>query len=196
MKCGTVRGMRDDEPGQVTELLHALAAGEEAASEALMPLVYDELKRVAHRQLRRERVGHTLGTTALVHEAWMKLAGQGTDFANRAHFLGIAALAMRRILITYAKAQKAAKRGGGVRPATFEPGRVPDPHDAEALLTLDDALERLLALDERMGQVVLYRFFAGLTEPEIAELLKVSVPTVKRDWRRARAWLGAELGGE
>ena len=173
-----------DAPGQtaegdVTALLRDLAAGDAAASEALMPLVYDELKRVAHRQLRRERADHTLGTTALVHEAWMKLAGQDAGFSNRAHFLGIAALAMRRILITYAKAQRAAKRGGGERAVTFEPGRVPDPHDAEALLTLDDALERLIALDARMGKV----------------LLVVSVPTVKRDWRRARAWLGSELGG-
>ena len=181
--------------GEVTALLRDLAAGDAAASEALMPLVYDELKRVAHRQLRRERGDHTLGTTALVHEAWMKLAHQDAGFSNRAHFLGIAALAMRRILISYAKAQRAAKRGGGQRAVTFEPGRVPDPHDAEALLMLDDALERLTALDPRMGKVVLYRFYAGLTEPEIAELLEVSVPTVKRDWRRARAWLGSELVG-
>jgi RNA polymerase sigma factor (TIGR02999 family) len=182
--------------GEVTALLHAAAEGDAHAADALMHQVYDALRRIAHRQLRGERADHTLNTTALVHEAWMKLVRQDAGFSNRAHFLGVAALAMRRILVTYAKARLAAKRGGGVRAVTLEPGRVPDPNAPEGLLALDDALEGLLALDERMGKVVLYRFYAGLTEPEIADALDVSVPTVKRDWRRARAWLGAELRGD
>ncbi len=177
----------------MTSLLRDVANGDAAASEALMPLVYDELRRVAHRHLRGERAGHTLGTTALVNEAWLKLAGQDAPFSNRAHFLGIAALAMRRILISYAKGRQAQKRGSGERAVTLEPGRVPDPSAPAELLALDDALEELLALDERAGHVVLYRFYAGLTEPEIADVLGVSVPTVKRDWRRARAWLATAL---
>jgi RNA polymerase sigma factor (TIGR02999 family) len=182
---------------EITELLGELAGGNRAVVDALMPRVYEELRRLAHRQLRGERASHTLQTTALVHEAYLKLVDQRrAAWQNRAHFFAIAALAMRRILINYAKRRMADKRGGGQVVATFEEEMAPRETRAAELLALDEALVRLEALNERQSRVVTYRFFGGLTQEEIAEVLDVSVATVRRDWRLARAWLSRELGEE
>lgn len=178
----------------ITELLAELSGGNRTVVDALMPRVYEELQAMARRQLRGERSGHTINTTALVHEAYLKLVGQQqVDWQNRAHFFSIAALAMRRILINYAHRRMAEKRGGGQVVATFEEGEVARETRAEELVSLDEALSRLEQLNERQSQVVTYRFFGGLTQEEIAEVLGVSVPTVRRDWRLARAWLSREL---
>jgi RNA polymerase sigma factor (TIGR02999 family) len=163
--------------------------------------VYDELRRIAHRELRHERADQTLGTTALVHEAYLKLAHLGgVEWRSRAHFCAIAAQAMRRILINYAIGRRAQKRGGGVAPTTLE-----DASDeamalaqgrADDLLALDEALGRLEALDERQSRVVMCRFFGGMSVEETAEALGVSQATVKRDWVVARAWLNRAVREE
>lgn len=161
---------------------------------ALLPLVYDELQRMADIQLRRERGDHTLNATALVHEAYLKLVDQSrVTWKNRAHFLGVAAQAMRRILINYANRRRAQKRGGDRVATTFDDQLMSDDVRADQLIDLDEALGRLKILNERQAVVVEYRFFGGLTHEEIAEVLDVSVPTVRRDWRLARAWLTREL---
>jgi RNA polymerase sigma factor (TIGR02999 family) len=178
-------------PGEVTRLLEAAEAGDSGALDRLVPLVYEDLRRVAHRQLDREGGGHTLQTTALIHEAYLKLAGAGTVSAtSRAHFLAIAARAMRQVLVDYARRRKAAKRGGGVISVTL--GDEPQPADtsAEDLLALDEALEQL---DPRQRQVIECRFFGGMEEKDIAAALGVSERTVRRDWVKARAWLYQSL---
>ncbi len=163
-----------------------------------MPLVYDELHNLAQRQLRGERAGHTINATALVHEAYLKLVDQDqVSWQNRAHFMAVAALSMRRILINYARRQRAQKRGGGEAVATFDEALMGgQTARAEQLIALDEALDRLAQMNERQSKVVSYRFFGGLTQEEIAEALGVSVPTVRRDWRIARAWLTRELESE
>jgi len=179
---------------EITALLVGLSGGSREAVDALMPRVYDELREMAHRQLLRERAGHTLKTTALVHEAYIKLVDQNqVDWKNRAHFFSVAAISMRRILINYARSRLADKRGGGEILATFDEELVVRETRAEDLLALDEALVRLQALSERQSKVVTFRFFGGLTQEEIAEVLGVSTPTVRRDWRLARAWLSREL---
>ncbi len=179
---------------EITLLLHQLSDGSGNAVNALMPLVYNELHAMADRQLRRERASHTLNSTALVHEAYIKLVDQSrVTWQNRAHFFAIAAQAMRRILINYAQARLAKKRGGGQVLATFNEEEVVRETRAEDLIALDEALERLGALNDRQCRVVEFRFFAGLKQEEIAEVLGVSLPTVRRDWRLARAWLSREL---
>jgi RNA polymerase sigma factor (TIGR02999 family) len=173
--------------GEVTRLLEAAVAGDGEALDRLVPLVYEDLRRVARRQLDREGGGHTLQTTALIHEAYLKLAGGGAVSASsRAHFLAIAARAMRQVLVDYARRRKAAKRGGGVISVTL--GDEPQPADASAedLLALDEALEQL---DPRQRQVIECRFFGGMEENDIAAALGVSERTVRRDWVKARAWL-------
>jgi len=187
----TMPGRRD----QVTAMLAALGEGNESVMGTLMPLVYDELRRLARRQLRGQRAGHTLNTTALVHEAYLKLVNQDeATWESRAHFLSVAAMAMRQIMINYAHRRRAQKRGGGQALATFDEalmgGRVTC---ADEMIALDEALERLRAIHARQSQVVTYRFFGGLTHEEIAGVLGVSVPTVRRDWRIAKAWLNREL---
>ncbi|HIG75890.1 MAG TPA: sigma-70 family RNA polymerase sigma factor [Bacteroidetes bacterium] len=178
----------------VTALLADLRSGDSDAVDAILPHVYGELQDLARRQLRGERDGHTLNTTALVHEAYLKLVRQDrADWQSRAHFLGVAALAMRRILINYAKKRKAEKRGGGAVLATFEEGAVGRVARTDELLALDEALDRLAERSERQARVVELSFFGGLTQPEIAEALGVSEITVRRDWRMARAWLSHEL---
>jgi RNA polymerase sigma factor (TIGR02999 family) len=175
-------------------MLAELNGGNRTVVDAMLPHVYDELRATARRQLRGERADHTLNTTALVHEAYEKLVQQDRmTWQNRAHFLSIAALSMRRILLNYARDRAAQKRGGGAPVATFEDGMAPRTVRAEELIDLDDALERLEEISERQSQVVTYRFFGGLTQREIAEVLGVSEPTVRRDWRLARAWLSREL---
>jgi RNA polymerase sigma-70 factor, ECF subfamily len=178
-------------PGEVTRLLEAAEAGDSGALDRLVPLVYEDLRRVAHRQLDREGGGHTLQTTALIHEAYIKIAAGGSVSAtSRAHFLAIAARAMRQVLVDYARRRKAAKRGGGVISVTL--GDEPQPADASAedLLALDEALEQL---DPRQRQVIECRFFGGMEEKDIAAALGVSERTVRRDWMKARAWLYQSL---
>lgn len=186
--------MDDTNAHDVTRLLGQLQDGDRNVVDSLMPLVYEHLHDVARRQLRRERADHTLNATALVHEAYLKLVDQKeASWKNRAHFLAIAAQAMRRILINYANRRKAGKRGGGEALVTFEEELVAGASRADDILQLDESLERLRKLSDRQSKVVEYRFFGGLTQEEIAEVLGVSVQTVRLDWRMARAWLSREL---
>ncbi|MFZ0391251.1 MAG: sigma-70 family RNA polymerase sigma factor [Calditrichia bacterium] len=179
---------------EITYLLGELSGGNHTIVDQLMPMVYDELHRMAQLKLLRERRGHTLNATALVHEAYLKLVDQNqVDWQNRAHFFAIASQAMRRILINYAQMRLAEKRGGGNPVVTFMEESVPREARAEELLALDEALNRLAEMNQRQSQVVEYWFFGGLTHEEIAEVVGVSLPTVRRDWRLARAWLTKEL---
>ncbi|MEZ4699752.1 MAG: ECF-type sigma factor [Rhodothermales bacterium] len=178
----------------VTQLLIELSEGESAAMDRLLPVVYDELRRLAHRQLDRERADHTFSTTDLVHEAFLKLVQlDRIQWQNRAHFFAIAAQAMRNILVNYALKRKAQKRGGAQEKLPLDEGLVMSDQRADALLALDEALTRLEAMSVRQHQVVTYRFFGGLNIEETATVLKVSPATVKREWTIARAWLNREL---
>ena len=182
--------------GNVTELLLAFRDGDRAAFDQLMPMVYDDLRKVARAQLRRGRPGATLDTTVLVHELYLKMADQQRlDARDRGHFLAISAHAMRQVIADYARRRTAAKRGGDSDPVPLD--EAPEIADREArwLLDVDQALERLAGRDERMAKVVECRFFAGFSEEETAAALDTSVRTVQRDWMRARAWLKEELGG-
>lgn len=184
----------DGHQKEITRLLSEISDGNREVVNQLMPLIYDGLQQIAHRQLYGERPGHTLNTTALVHEAYLKLVNQkNVNWQNRAHFFAIASQAMRRILINYANQRNAQKRGGGAMVATFDEAAFGAEWRSERLLDLDEALTRLSSLNERQANVVEYRFFGGLTHEEIAETLGVSVPTVRLDWRLARAWLSKEL---
>jgi len=179
---------------QITRLLGQVVGGDRGAVESLFPLVYDHLRKIAQNKLRSERPDHTLNATALVHEAYIKLVNQEqVDFQNRAHFFAVAATAMRRILVDYARGRAAGKRGGGEILITFNEEIMSSEAKAEQLVDLDEALKRLESIHERQGRVVELRFFGGLKEDEIAESLNVSLATVKRDWRMARAWLAREL---
>lgn len=181
---------------QITELLGQLQDGDRRVVDKLLPLVYTQMKQMAGKQLRHERPDHTLNATALVHEAYLKLVDQSrVQWQNKAHFLAIAAQAMRRILINYANARLAEKRGAGQAVVTFNEELFDNDAKADDLVALDGALQRLKELNERQSKVVEFRFFGGLTQEEIAEVLNVSVPTVRRDWRLARAWLSRELAG-
>lgn len=186
--------MSDPGSTAITDLLHAAAAGTPGAEDRAIEAVYAELRRLAAGYLRSERPDHTLETTGLVHEAWLRVAGQDrTIWKNRGHFFGIAALAMRRILVDHARRRRARKRDAG-RPITLS-----DELDASAsstadVLGVDEALHRLAALDPRQAKLVELRFFAGLTIEQTAEALEISPATVKRDWLSARAWLQRELG--
>lgn len=181
-------------PGEITRLLVQLADGNRTVVDSVLPLIYEELHELAERQLRGERSDHTLNATALVHEAYLKLIDQNrVSWQSRAHFLAIAARAMRRILINYANARRAQKRGGGQIFTTYDEDLEPRETHVEELIELDVALSKLEALSERQSKVVEYRFFGGLNHEEIAEVLGVSVPTVRRDWQLARAYLSREL---
>ncbi|MEM1093215.1 MAG: sigma-70 family RNA polymerase sigma factor [Bacteroidota bacterium] len=183
-----------DSPHDVTQLLQDMKDGNRAAVDALLPQVYEALQQLAHRQLQGERAGHTLNTTGLVHEAYLKLIGlEQISWQNRAHFFSMAAISMRRILVNHAHKRRALKRGGGQVAVTFQDDQVVGHLRDDDLIALDEALERLAAWNERQSKVVTYRFFGGLTHEEVAEVLGVSVPTVRRDWRMARAWLGQLL---
>ena len=180
-------------PQEVSQLLRAWGNGEKAAADKLMPLVYEELRRIARRQMRRQRAGHTLQTTALIHEAYLRLVRESdVHWQNRAHFFGVAAKAMRHILVDYARSRQAAKRGGAAEHVLLDEAAVVSAEPAE-LIALDDALQSLAALDQRKSQVVEFKYFGGLTVKEIAEVLQVSPETVARDWRLARVWLLREL---
>jgi len=179
---------------EITRLLADWSNGDRQALEKLTPLVYDELRRLAGRYLRQERVGHTLQSTALVHEAYMKLVGQNNvRWQNRAHFFGIAAQMIRRILVDYARARKADKRGAGAERLSLDEAiALPGGQDLD-LVALDDALEGLAKIDARQSRLVELRFFAGLTIEETAEVMQMSLATAKRDWVSAKAWLSREV---
>ncbi len=180
--------------GQVTQLLVAVKGGDRGAFDRLLPAVYSELRRLARRQLGRERHGHTMLATDLVHEAYMKLVDQSSvEWQGRAHFFAVAARAMRQVLIDYARKRTAEKRGGDWMRTTLGDRAFASTYSPEQLLALDQALDRLAELDERLPRVVEMRFFAGLKEQEIAEVLGTSERTIQRDWARARAWLYKEL---
>jgi RNA polymerase sigma factor (TIGR02999 family) len=161
--------------------------------DSLLPLVYAELRRMAHAQLGRERPGHTLSTTDLVHEAYVRLASQRGVEMERSRFLRLASSSMRRILIDHARQHRAEKRGGGITPVTLEDGLVSADESSDVLVALDDALTRLSAINERLTQVVECRYFGGLTEEETAEALGVTARTVRRDWTKAKEWLYNDL---
>jgi RNA polymerase sigma-70 factor, ECF subfamily len=189
--------MAEPSPQEITQLLMAWSKGDEAALEKLIPLVYKELHRLAHRYLGREHTGHTLQTTALVHEAYMRLIDwKNVQWQNRAHFFAISAQLMRRILVDFARSRHFAKRGGGMRQIEFDEAMAIAPARSVDLVALDDALKALATLDARRSQVVELRFFGGLSIAETAEVLKVSSGTVRRDWSLAQAWLHRELSKE
>src|SRR5512144_1856722 len=185
---GSARAARGD-PQSITDLLVQLRGDNPQAIDRLYSLVYEELARIAHRQLRGERPDHTLGTTGLVHETYLKLVDHSRmEWKDRAHFYAVAARVMRRILVDYARRYRALRRGGGLRrvPLTEETAIA---ERGETLLALDEALGRLAALSQRLSQVVECRYFGGLTEEETAEALGVTTRTVQRDWAKARGWL-------
>jgi RNA polymerase sigma factor (TIGR02999 family) len=181
-------------PQQVTELLVAWGNGDKSARDELMPLVYEELHRLAHRYMGRERIGHTLQTSGLVNEAYLRLIDQSqVHWQNRAHFFGIAAQMMRRILVDYARSRQYAKRGGGAQQVSFDEALIVSEERAHEVVLLDDALQDLAQFDQRKSQIVELRFFGGLSIEETAELLKVSPGTVMRDWTLAKAWLRKQI---
>jgi RNA polymerase sigma factor (TIGR02999 family) len=190
------------EGGGITALLREAGGGNRAAFDRLLPLVYAELKRLAHGRLRLERPGHTLGTTALVHEAYFRLVGQTrTEWQNRGQFFAVASEAMRRILLDYAKRRRAAKRGGAGRTVPLDDavdvpaGDLLSDDQSDELLALDGALRRLAEFNPRGAQVVQYRFFGGLSVEEIGAITSTSERTVRRAWMVAKAWLRQELAG-
>jgi RNA polymerase sigma factor (TIGR02999 family) len=185
--------MPDGANGQVTELLQNWRQGDERALHDLLPLVYNELRRLAHYHLQSERPDHTLQSTALVHEAYMRMMGQQpAQFQNRAHFIAIASRLMRQVLVDYARERRAGKRDGGCRIAFEFAEALPVNGDAE-LLALDDALDALSRIDERQAKVVEMKFFGGLSAPDISQILGLSRITVDRDWATARVWLHRQM---
>ena len=178
---------------EITRLLSALNEGNRDAVDALIPLVYAELRRLAAYYLRGERGGHTLQPTALVHEAFLKLVEQETPWQNRAHFFAMAASLMRRILVDYARSHKAEKRGGAAEKIPLEEAFVFAREKPAQMIALDDALKKLAEIDPRRGRIVELKFFGGLNNEEIAEVLGVHSNTVLRDWNLARAWLKTQL---
>lgn len=184
----------DAPSGEITRLLTEVTNGNAEAVDELMPLVYSEMRRIARRHLSRERRDHTLQPTALVHEAYLKLVEQrGISWQNRAHFFAIAAQIMRRILIDYARIHGAQKRGGLAVKLSLDAVDAIQKEQYPQLIVLDEALSRLEDYDPRQGRIVELRFFGGLTEEEISEVIGISVRTVKRDWKVARAWLYREM---
>jgi len=182
---------------EVTQLLLAWSEGDQGALEQLMPLVYAELRRLAKRYMRNERAGHTLQTTALIHEAYLRLIDtRQVRWQNRAHFFAISARLMRQILVDFARERGYKKRGGGARRVPLDEARVIGQGRDEALVAVDEALSALAGIDARKSQVVELRFFGGLSVEETAEALKVSPETVRRDWRLARSWLLRTLSGK
>jgi RNA polymerase sigma factor (TIGR02999 family) len=179
---------------EVTGLLTRWSQGDGAALAELTPLVYEELRRLAHHFMEGQRTDHTLQTTALVNEAYLRLADQtNPHWQNRAHFFAVAARAMRQILVSYARSQRSQKRGGGALMVELDEGAIVSPEESKEIVELHEALERLAALDSRKAQVVELKYFGGLNYDEMAEVLKISRVTVRRDWVFARAWLHTEL---
>ncbi len=185
-------------PKEVTQLLADWRGGSHQALEELMPLVYQELHRLADHYLRRERVGHTLQATALINEAYLRIINQeAVNWQNRAHFFGVAAQMMRRILVDHARSHLYAKRGGGAQKLTInEALDVPQQERDLDLVALDDALQRLEQIDPQQSKIIELRFFGGLTIEETAEVLGISPATIKREWNWAKAWLYRELKNE
>jgi RNA polymerase sigma factor (TIGR02999 family) len=177
----------------LTQLLLAWSRGDDAARDELIPLVYDKLRRIARRQLRSERASHTLESTELINEAYLKLVEQPISWESRAHFFGIAARLMRQLLVDYARSRQRFKRGGDLqRISITAAGRIAQ-YEAVDLLPLDEALKTLTEVDPQRGRIVELRFFGGLTIEETAHVMGISTPTVERGWRAARAWLQTEL---
>lgn len=183
-------------PSEVTQLLGAIESGDPKAAEQLLPLVYEELRKLAAARMAREQPGHTLQATALVHEAWLRLAGDAPSrWEGRGHFFAAAAEAMRRILVERARRRLAMKRGGGVVPVELDAVELPTPvTDDDGLLRVNDALEKLAAIDPQKAELVKLRYFVGLSFDETASALGIAVPTAKQWWAYARAWLSVELG--
>jgi RNA polymerase sigma factor (TIGR02999 family) len=180
----------DTSPREVTQLLAKLSAGDSEASARLITLVYSELRAMAGRCMRRERPNHTLQATVLVHEAYLRLAGQDKiQWQSRAHFFGIAARVMRRILLDYAREHRAKKRSGGAIQVTLNDALIVSEDHLEDVLILDECLEKLAAVDPQQSRLVELRFFAGMTVEETAEVMGISTATVKREWSHAKAWL-------
>lgn len=193
---GPIRPMEDSAPTspQVTQLLNAWGEGDQVARDQLIPLVYDELHRLAHRYMKRESPGHTLQTSALVNEAFVRLVDQkNVRWQNRAHFFGIAAQMMRRILVDYARSRNYAKRGGGATRISLDEALIVSDERSTEVVSVHEALERLAEFDSRKSQIVELRFFGGLSIDETAEVLSVSPGTVMRDWTLAKAWLRREI---
>ena len=181
-------------PHEVTRLLQNWGRGDQAALDELIPLVYDELHRLAHIYMVRERPGHTLQSSALVNEAYLRLVdARNIEWHDRAHFFAISANVMRRILVEFGRARGTGKRGGKIGKVEFDEGRVPSPDQGADLIALDDALNALAEVDPREAKVVELRFFGGLSEEETAEALGTSLRTVQRDWALAKAWLLREM---
>lgn len=181
-------------PQRVTQLLANWSQGDAAALTELTPLVYDDLRRLAHRQMAGQRPDHTLQTTALVHEAYLRLADQtNPNWQTRAHFFAVAARAMRQILVDYAKSYRSQKRGGGALRVELDQAALVSKEKSREIIELNEALERLAALDARKAEVVELKYFGGLSYQEIAEVLKISAITVRRDWEFARTWLYSDL---
>lgn len=181
---------------KVTQLLVAWSQGEQAALEKLIPIVYSELRRIAHRYMHREHPGHTLQTTALVNEAYLRLIDASqVRWQDRAHFFAVSAQLMRRILVDFARSRRYLKRGGGARNISFDEALFVSPERGRDLVALDDAMNVLATNDPRKARVVELRFFVGLSVEETAEVLKISPDTVLRDWKLAKAWLSREMQG-
>src|SRR5207244_11235689 len=181
-------------PHRVTQLLAQWSHGDDSALAELTPLVYEELRRLAHHFMEGQRPDHTLQTTALVNEAYLRLADQTNPrWQNRAHFFAVAARAMRQILVSYARTQHAQKRGGGALKVELDEAALVSPEESQEIVDLHEALERLATLDSRKAQVVELKYFGGLNYDEMAEVLKISRVTVRRDWEFAKVWLYTEL---
>ena len=181
-------------PHRVTQLLQQWSHGDDAALAELTPLVYEQLRRLAHHFMEGQRTDHTLQTTALVNEVYLRLADQTNPrWQNRAHFFAVAAGAMRQILVSYARSQRSQKRGGGALKVNLDEGALVSPEESEEIVDLHEALETLSTLDSRKAQVVELKYFGGLNYDEIAEVLKISRITVRRDWEFAKVWLYTEL---
>ena len=183
-------------PHRITQLLAEWSHGDDAALTELTPLVYEELRRLAHHYMEGQRPDHTLQTTALANEAYLRLADQtNPNWQSRAHFFAVAARAMRQILVSYARSNRAQKRGGGALKIELDEGAIVSPEQSQAIVDLHEALERLGVLDSRKARVVELKYFGGLNHDEIAEVMKISTITVRRDWEFARLWLYRELSG-
>ena len=185
--------MCEDQPGQVTALLRHWKQGDQEAVNVLLPLVYKELRRLAHYHMQSERDDHSLQSTALVHEAYLRLiGGQPVELQDRAHFIALASRAMRQILVDYARSRRANKRDGGCRIDYDDLHFLPVQRDSE-LLALDDSLAELSRIDERQAKIVEMKFFGGLSSPEVSQVLGISRATVDRDWATARVWLHRQM---
>ena len=186
--------MEHETPSEVSQLLQCWLGGDRQALDTLLPLVYKELRRLAHFQLRNERPNHTLQSAALVHEAYLRLVGMNSpQWESRTHFFAIAAQLMRQILVDYARRHRAAKRGGSICKLSLEDATMASRRKDVDVVALDDALKTLAKMDPRQGRVVELRFFAGLSLEEISEAMEIAPATVQRDWTAARAWLHREI---